>query len=171
MTPVLPELILFKGAPGVGKSSAARHLADRFASGVRVEVDDLRRMVVSVKWTDQSEHRKILLLSAQVAAGFLHSGFAPVILVDTFSGDKIDGFLAAFRSQRPESRVFVAVLHASDDVLRDRVHHREAGGFRDQAVSMRLNHEAARDLRSFEKLIETSALTPDEVAQAVFDAM
>lgn len=171
MNPTLHDLILLKGAPGVGKSSAARQLAHHFTSGVRIEVDDLRRMVVDVKWTDQTEHRKLLLLSAQVAAGFLRSGFAPVILVDTFSGDKMDGFLDAFRSEYPQGRVFVTVLHASEDVLRDRVLNREADGFRDLTVSTRLNHEAVRDFRSFEKLIDTSTLSPAEVARAILDAM
>lgn len=171
MNPTRHDLILLKGAPGVGKSAAAKFLARHFPSGVRIEVDDLRRMVNGVKWTDQSEHRSVLTLGAQLAAGFLRSGFAPVILVDTFSGDKVDGFLDAFRTEYPLGRVCVNVLHASDDVLRDRVLNRDGDGFRDLTVSMRLNHEAFRDLRPFEKLIDTSALSPTEVGQAILAAM
>lgn len=170
MTPPLPELILLKGAPGVGKSTAARLLASQFASGVRIEVDDLRKMVVAVRWTDQAEHRNVLLLSAQLAAGFLRSGFAPVILVDMFSGDKIDLFLARFRADCPQARPFVAALHATTAVLRDRVLNREEGGFRDLEISMRLNEEVASDLRPFERLIETSALSPAEVAELIVAA-
>lgn len=171
MNPNLPDLVLLKGAPGVGKSTTAKLLARHFPSGVRIEVDDLRRMVVDVKWTEQSEHRKVLMLGAHLAAGFLRSGFAPVILVDTFSGDKVDGFLTAFRSECQESRVFVAVLHTSDEVLRDRVLNREADGFRDLTVSMRLNQEVVRDVRSFETLINTSEHSPTEVAQTILTAM
>jgi hypothetical protein len=171
VTTTFPDLIVLKGAPGVGKTSAACQLETHLSSGVRIEVDVLRRMVVNVDWGDQSEHRKLLLLSSQVAAGFLRLGFAPVVLVDTFSGDKIDAFLAAFRSEWPQGRVFVAVLHASEDVLRERVLRREEGGFRDLTVSMRLNLKAARDLRSFERLIDTSAHSPTEVAQAILAAM
>ncbi len=165
------DLILLKGAPGVGKSSAARQLAGRLASGVRVEVDVLRCMVVAVNWTDQVEHRKLLHLGAQLAAGYLRLGFGPVILVDTFSGDKIDGFIESFRSMWSEGRVFVAVLHASDDVLRSRVQGREEVGFRDLAVSARLNLEAVRDARPFEWLIDTTHLSPTEVANAILEAM
>lgn len=171
MSPALHDLILLKGAPGVGKTTAARRLAPCFTSGVRIEVDTLREMVVNVKWTDQLEHRSILTLSAHLAAGFLRLGFAPVTLIDTFSGNKVDGFLDAFRTECPEGRVLVAVLHASDDVLRDRVLNRKGDGFRDLTVSMRLNHEMVRDLRPFEMLIDTSALTPTEVAQAILAAM
>jgi predicted kinase len=168
MRPDFPDLILLKGAPGVGKSTAAKLLARHFSSGVRIEVDALRGMVNNVNWTDQKEHRCLLALSAQLAAGFLRSGFAPVILIDTFSGDKIDGFLAAFRSEAPHSRVFVAVLHASDDVLRERVLKREAPGFRDITTSIRINHEVLRDARPFEVVIDTSRLQPTEVATAVW---
>jgi predicted kinase len=171
MSAASPDLILLKGAPGVGKSTAAKLLARHFPSGVRIEVDDLRRMVVDVKWTEQLEHRKVLTLGAHLAAGFLRSGFAPVILVDTFSGDKVDGFLTAFRSECEESRGFVAVLHASDEVLRDRVLNREADGFRDLTVSMRLNHEAVHDVRTFETLINTSDRSPTVVAQTILTAI
>lgn len=171
MSPALHDLIVLKGAPGVGKTTAARLLARHFTSGVGIEVDTLRGMVVDVRWTDQLEHRSILTLSAHLAAGFLRSGFAPIILIDTFSGHKVDGFLDAFRSECPQGRVFVTVLHASDDVLRDRVLNRQGDAFRDPTVSMRLNHEAVRGLRPFEMLIDTSALTPTEVTQAILAAM
>lgn len=166
-----PDLILLKGAPGVGKSAVAKCLSIYFASGARIEVDVLRKMVIGVKWTDQAEHRAVLTLGAQLAAGFLRSGFCPVILVDTFSGDKVDDFLNAFRAEHPQGKVCVIGLYASDDVLRARVLNREADGFRDLAVSMRINGEVVRDARSFEKLIDTSGLSPTEVAQAVLAAV
>jgi predicted kinase len=171
VAPVSHDLILLKGAPGVGKSSAAKELARHFGSSVRIEVDDLRKMVVRVKWTDQVEHRKVLTLGAQLASGFLRSGFAPVILVDTFSGDKIDDFLSEVRSGCPHARVFVAVLHASEEVLRDRVANRDADGFRDLTVSLRLNHQAVHELRPFERLIDTTDLSPADVVQTILNAM
>jgi hypothetical protein len=113
----------------------------------------------------------LLALSAQLAAGFLGSGFAPVILIDTFSGDKVNGFLSAFRSQRPQSRVFVGVLHASDDVLRQRILSREADGFRDVSIAMQMNLESVRDVTPFETLFDTTNLLPVDVARAILTAM
>jgi broad-specificity NMP kinase len=167
MSTASPDLILLKGAPGVGKSTAAKLLAHQFPSGVRVEVDTLRQMVIAVDWTNQAEHRKLLTLSAQLAAGFLRSGFSPVILVDTFSGDKIDGFLTEFHAQCPSKRVCVVVLHAADDVLRERVSNREEGAFRDIGISMRINHESVRDARPHELVLDTSTLSPAEVMGAI----
>lgn len=171
MNTAFPDLILLKGAPGVGKSTAAKLLACHFTAGVRVEVDTLRGMVTNVKWTDQTEHRSLLKVSAQLAAGFLRSGFAPVILIDTFSGDKVNDFLAAFRSECPQSRVFVAVLHASDDVLRHRVLSREAEAFRDITIASRINQESVHGAMAFETLFDASNLPPADVARAILVAM
>ena len=167
MSGALPDLILLKGAPGVGKSTAAKIIASHFPSGVRIEVDTLRQMVISVNWKNQAEHRSLLTLSAQLAVGFLRSGFAPVILIDTFNGDKRDGFLAAVRSECPQSRVFEAVLHASEAVLRQRVLNRDSEAFRDITIAMRINHELVRDARPSDLLIDTSSLSPTDVANAI----
>jgi predicted kinase len=171
VNPSTHDLILLKGAPGVGKSTAAKLLARHFMSGVRIEVDTLRGMVIDVKWTNQAEHQNLLTLAAQLAAGFLRLGFAPVILIDTFSGDKMDCFLAAFRSECPQGRVFVALLHASDSVLRQRLLNRETEAFRDMTISMRINQESVHDARPFEMLIDTSNLPPTDVAQAILAAI
>lgn len=170
MTHSHTRLILVKGAPGVGKSSAARHLAQHLPTGALIEVDKLRHMVIDVRWTDQDEHRRVLLIAAKAAASFLHHGFTPVIVVDTFSGDKVDGFLSAFRSEHPEGNVLVAALHATEKVLRDRVLNREEGGFMDLAISTQQNFEALRNARPFEVLIDTSELSPAQVAQRILAA-
>lgn len=161
------DLILLKGAPGVGKSTVGRLLAQHFSSGVRIEVDTLRQMVISVDWTNQAEHRKVLKLSVQLAAGFLSSGFCPVILIDTFSGDKIDGFLTDFHSLCPSKRVCVVVLHASEDVLRERLLHREAGAFRDVAIAMRINEQAISNVHPRGHLVDTTNLTQEKVLESI----
>jgi hypothetical protein len=120
-----------------------------------------------VDWTNQAEHRSLLSLSAQLAAGFLRSGFAPLILVDTFSGDKIDGFLDAFRSESPLSRVLVAVLHASEGVLRERVRNRDADGFSNIDIALRINQEVVRDVRPLKMLLDSSDLAPADVAATI----
>jgi len=83
-----PDVIIIRGAPGVGKSELGKALARHFSLGAKVEVDALRKMVNGVKWTDQAEHIKLLGLAAGTVAEFARLGFRPVIVVDTFSGDK-----------------------------------------------------------------------------------
>ena len=69
------------------------------------------------------------------------------------------------------SRVFVGVLHASDDVLRQRVLGREADGFRDIPIAMRTNLESVRDVKPFETSIDTSNLPPSDVTKAILAAI
>lgn len=171
MNAPFPHLILLKGAPAVGKSTTAKLLASHFPSGVRIEVDTLRQMVISVNWTDQAEHRSILTLSAQLAAGFLRSGLAPVLLIDTFSGDKIDPFLAAFHSECPNRQAFVVVLHASDDVLRERMLNRDSNAFRDIAIATRINHESVLNAKSSDLVLDTSTLSSADVAREIVTAL
>ncbi|MBN8645880.1 MAG: AAA family ATPase [Planctomycetes bacterium] len=166
-----PDLILIKGAPGVGKSTAAKLLAPHFPSGTRVEVDVLRQMVISVDWKNQAEHRSVLALSAHLAAGFLRAGHSPVVVIDTFSGDKLDGFLSEFHAHLPVARVFVAVLHAASHALRRRVEHRQPGEFRDVGVALRINSESLSGVRPIETLIDTTDLSPPEVCQAILGAL
>jgi chloramphenicol 3-O-phosphotransferase len=166
-----PNVILLKGAPGVGKSSAARLLAKQFPAGVRIEIDDLRNMVVHPQWTNQLEHRKVLGLGARLASGFITQGFGPVVLIDTFSGDKLRDFLSTLRDSHSDVYPFIAGLHASDDVLRHRIANRDAGGFRDYDVSLRINREVAADPASVDILLDTSLLTPKDVADTLLHAI
>ena len=58
-----------------------------------MEIDNLRSMVISVDWTNQNEHINILNLSSRLVLDFLQLGFSPIIIVDTFSGDKMIKYL------------------------------------------------------------------------------
>lgn len=171
MSDGVPDLILLKGAPGVGKSTAAGIIANHFRSGVRIEVDRLREMVISVNWTNQAEHRSVLSISARLAADFLRCGFGPVILIDTFSGTKIDEFLSTFHSECPDRRTFVVVLHASDEILRERILNRPADGFRDTVIATRINRESVVDAKPTDLLIDTSTRSPVDVAREVVTAV
>jgi len=87
------DIIIIRGAPGSGKSQTAKSLSQFFPKGVKLEVDILRQMVISVDWKNQEEHINMLQVSTGLVHDFLKLGFNPVIVVDTFSGDKINKYL------------------------------------------------------------------------------
>lgn len=159
-----PDVIVIRGAPGVGKSSTAKCLAGSFPGGARVEVDILRKMVISVNWKKQDEH----ILMLDVAAGLVHdlakSGFRPVIVVDTFSGDKVTRFLTVLRERRQSRTVLVCSLHAADATLRRRLLERPAGEFKDFHIAKRLNKDIHKFPCAGELRIDTSELSPEQVA-------
>jgi hypothetical protein len=124
-------------------------------------------MVISVDWKNQREH--ILILDA--AAGLVHDlttfGFRPVIVVDTFSGDKATRFLKVLGCRQPSPVVRVFALHASDDVLRTRLSGRPEDEFRDFGISRRVNDDTRKFTLAGELVVETSQLSADDVARTI----
>jgi len=163
----VPDIILIKGAPGVGKSTAARLLASSFPKGALVEVDSLRKMVINVDWTCQREHIDLLRLAAVFADGLVGSGISPVLVVDTFSGDKVDCFLGAFHQGRPGRCTAIFSLHASPEALSMRLMGRNANEFRDLDVSLRINQDVLNLRKSDEFIIDTTEMSPTQVSDTI----
>jgi len=167
MTITNPDIIIIRGAPGAGKSQASKCLAVHFQKGARVEVDILRAMVISVDWTNQTEHINMLSLSTCVVMGFLQRGYKPVIVVDTFSGDKLTKFLADIYELDNRLDVRSFALVTAPDVLRVRVENRPDDQFKDIGICQKLNSDVIKRLHAFEQLIDNSALTPEETAEVI----
>jgi len=161
------DVIVLRGAPGVGKSEAASLLALQFPAGAKVEVDVLRKMVVSADWTNQQEHKDLLQIAARVTSDFLELGFRPVIVVDTFSGDKVGGFLEKLRELRPGVGVGLFGLYADDEVLKSRMAGRPEGQFRKFDIARKLNADLLRISDDQETKIDTSKLTPATIAELI----
>lgn len=167
MSVATPDVIVIRGAPGAGKSQAAKCLAECLGSGARIEVDTLRAMIGTVDWTNQAEHIAVLSLATGLVAGFLRLGHRPVIVVDTFSGDKLLRFLAELRALQSDINVRVFALVTASAVLRARVERRPAGQFRDIGICEKLNSDVVKHLQPGERLIDNSSLTPQETADVI----
>jgi len=167
MTSATPDVIIIRGAPGSGKTETAKLLAAHLLKGVRLEIDTLRSMVISVNWTNQAEHINILSLSTTLVFGFLDLGYKPVIVVDTFSGRKLTKYLAELQSAGKRLDVRVFALVASLDVLRRRIEKRPDGQFKDIAICQKLNSDVVKHAQHDEQLIDNSDMTPEETAALI----
>ena len=167
MTSTNPDVIIIRGAPGTGKTQTSKCLANRFRGGVRIEVDTLRAMVIAVDWTNQAEHISMLSLSTGLVGGFLGRGYRPVIVVDTFSGDKLAKFLAELHLLDESLDVRAFALVSAPDVLRARVETRPAEDFKDICICQKLNTDIVKHLQPLERLIDNTALTPEETAEVI----
>lgn len=162
------DVIIIRGAPGSGKSESAKCLAKYFPEGVRIEVDTLRAMVISVDWTNQAEHISVLNMSAKLVCDFLNSGFRPVILIDTFSGDKLTDYLKHLHQLDKDLSVRIFGLYTTEEELLRRIESRSKGEFRKYDICKRLNDEVKSHKYDGEYQIDTSGLTAKETAEMVF---
>ena len=163
------DVIIIRGAPGVGKSTAAKKLAEYFPGGARLEVDTLRAMVISADWKNQNEHINLLYLSTKVVSEFLTLGFGPVIVIDTFSGNKIEKFMEDLQQIRKEMKVAIIGLHCSQEELRKRIEERDQEEFRDFEISCKLNRVTTKRQYVGELQIDTTGISADETASIVYE--
>lgn len=165
------DIIILRGAPGSGKSQTAKSLSQFFPKGVRLEVDTIRQMVVSVDWKNQYEHIQMLQVSAGLACDFLKCGFSPVIVVDTFSGDKVFGFVDRVRHFDGNLAISVFGLFTTDDELERRLALRQNGEFRDVAICKKLNNDVLKIKHETELQIDTTGLLPMETARKIYECL
>lgn len=169
MSEIAVDVLLVRGAPGVGKSSATRALRKLVPDGAVVEVDHVRGMIASVRWIDTGHHLVALGVTRGIVLSFLERGIRPVVVVDTFSRGKLTAFAEQLEEARTSYRV--ASLHASESALRERVERRPANEFREPEISVLLNEEIRKNRYPREELIDTTDLSPSEVASRMLDVL
>ncbi|MEK7496885.1 MAG: AAA family ATPase [Patescibacteria group bacterium] len=118
-----PIICLVTGPAGVGKSTITKELAKKFINSARVDVDYIRKMIVSgyVKpFRDSKKIRAQLLLSRKnacsIAKNFIESGFCVFIDDVILKESSLDYYLESLS----DYKVFVFLLFCNKDVLRKR---------------------------------------------------
>jgi broad-specificity NMP kinase len=173
MTPAkFHEVIIIRGAPGSGKSQTAKSLCRYFHEGIRLEVDTVRQMVISVDWTNQAEHIQILEIATEMVHRFQMIGFRPVIVIDTFSGNKLEKFLDDLKRRgKKKYAIKIFSLYCSDQELKQRLESRTDNGFKDYKISNDINNQTRKEIYADEIKIDTTGLSQDESAERVYKAL
>jgi hypothetical protein len=127
-------------------------------------------MIADVRWVDTEHHLAALGVTRGMVRGFLSRGFRPVIVVDTFSRGKLRQFVADL-SGDTDAHYRVASLHAADDTLLARVNGRPSNEYREPDVSLLLNEEVRQNRHPHEELIDTTHLSPGDVARRLLDIL
>lgn len=165
------DIIIIKGAPASGKSTTAKELAKYFPNGVRLEIDNLRSMVISVDWTNQKEHVDLLNVSTQLIADFHKLKYFPVIIIDTFSGDKINAYYKELKNLSKDWRISIFGLYATEDEIKKRLDLRSDDKFKDFEICKKLNSDMMRYKHEHELQFDTTGLTAKETSELIFRYM
>lgn len=165
---VSTDIIILRGAPSSGKSQTAKSLTKYFPKGVRLEVDTIRQMVISVDWTNQQEHIDMLQASTKLVLEFLNFGYKPIIVIDTFSGDKINRYLETLYEQKENIDIKLFGLYTTDEELRKRLELRTSAEFKDFSICKKLNDDVLKWKPDNELQINTTGLTPTQTAEKVY---
>jgi len=170
---ILPswDLIIIKGAPGSGKTEVSKSLVKLFPKGVRIEVDTVRNMVSSVDWKNQNEHIKLLEISAKLAAEFLIADFSPVIIIDTFSGDKVQKFIKDFKLLKSDSNIKIIGLYLDDPILATRLENRPKGLFKNFEISKKINQDTLKLKQPNEIQLDTTNSKSDDIASKIYNLL
>jgi hypothetical protein len=162
------DIIIIRGCPASGKSQTAKSLSHYFPKGIRLEVDTLRHMVISVDWKDQQEHINLLQISTGLVHDFLRLGFSPVIVVDTFSGDKINKYLDTLNQLDKELSIKIFGLFTTDAELKRRLDLRKDEEFKDFPICKKLNEDVLKWKHYSEYQIDTTRLSPTQTADKIY---
>ena len=165
------DIIIIRGAPGSGKSQTAKSLSQFFPEGVKLEVDILRQMVISVDWKNQKEHINLLQVSTGLVYDFLKLGFTPVIVVDTFSGDKINKYLESLYQLDKTLSIKLFGLYVTDEELKGRLDLRSDPEFRDFGICKKLNDDLIKMKIRTEHQIDTTGRLPQQTAELIFNGL
>jgi hypothetical protein len=161
------DIIILRGCPASGKSQTAKSLSKLFPKGARLEVDTLRQMVISVDWKNQQEHINLLQVSTGLVHDFLKLGFSPVIVVDTFSGDKINKYLDTLYQLDKALSIKIFGLFTTEDELKRRLDLRTNEEFKDFQICKRLNDDVIKWKHESEFQVDTTGLLPTQTAEII----
>jgi len=160
----VPKLILINGAPGVGKSTAARLVFARLPNAAFLDGDDVWQ-INPFEVTDRTKaivERNIPF----VLRGYLEAGYDYVILAWVMHRQAIiDWLLNQFRDLDLEVGVFTLVAEEATAQAR----WRECSG--QQGTSEVVSDRLRQSLELATMKIDTTHLTPEQVAEAILAAI
>ena len=165
------DIVIIKGAPASGKTQTAKELTKFFPKGVRVEIDNLRSMVISVDWTNQDEHINILKLSTRLVNDFYDLGFKPIIVIDTFSGDKINTYIETLSKLNSAWKISIFGLYVTENEIKRRIGERPIDQFKDFVVCRKINEDTLRFRHEREIQIDTTELDSKETAKKIYERL
>jgi len=165
------DVIIIKGAPGSGKSETAEVLSVHFPKGVKIEVDYVRTMIVSVDWENLEEHLNSIEIAANMTLGFLKLNYKPVIVIDTFSEGKEKGFINTLYKSGKDLSFKIFGLCVNEDELEKRLKARSADQYNNFILSNEVNKEIINLKGDNVHILDTSGKTSEDTANKILSCL
>lgn len=160
------QVIFIGGAPGIGKSTLARHLKKEFPGGVTLESDMLWSCINAVNWHDQDQGWESLKQSLFLAQKYLKSGFSPVTVVNVFTTRTLERVFELLEKVKLFTDFKIVSLYTSEAELKRRVVNRESG-WKDLEGCYFCNRDVQTQRFENQLLIDTTDLDQDAVRNKV----
>lgn len=160
------DLILVRGAPGVGKTTLSHLLNGAFPRAAVVELDSFKGIVTFPEGIDRARYRQVQESAWKACRSHLEHGYRPVIVVDTFSPAILWEFLALVHQSPREYSSVIITLVCDPGVLEMRLKGRQSI---ESCIrpSLAIN-EDMKTYRIFDELlVDTTARTPAMVLDVV----
>jgi broad-specificity NMP kinase len=155
------DLLLVRGATGVGKRDAVRVLRPQLSNGAVIDVEMFRDMFARPSPTDRQQHLIAMHVARAAAMRFFHQQVRPVIIIDTFTSGKLTGFVADL-----SCTYRIASLFMDPNALRGRLLQRGAST-RDVESATMINAEIAVRRHERDKPIDTTGRDPEAIAASL----
>jgi broad-specificity NMP kinase len=162
------DLIIIRGAPGVGKTTLGELLRTSDSIEAVIDVDEIRHMVHCEKfdYNDNTDYFKSLLVITKFVDFLNEKAMKPIFLIDVFSDVLLDFFLKNIKTKK----FVVITLISTDEVLTNRMTNRGTG-YINIEVACKVNCQIKNSLKTTDIRIDTTTLKPKAVLSSLLKAI
>lgn len=169
----MADIVLITGAPGAGKSTVGRALAERFDPSFHLKVDDLRENMVNGFILPEVPFTQELIeqfATVRRTATFMAQDFATAGVTFVVDDTPIpESFPEQYAGLYADNRVTRVLLRADDDAVVDRLRKR-GGPFDDHLISLGpavFNQELSKLPTDGWHIIDSTNLSVDETVDEI----
>lgn len=158
------EVIIVRGAPGIGKSTIGELLKTSNFAGAVLDIDELRAMINSERfiYNENSHYFNAIDVASGLIDTLLNEDVFPIFVLDVFS----DTILNHFEIQLRCKNILIINLYCQDEVLTKRMNNRK-NGFVNTDVAKKINKQMQIKCNNANLLIDTTHFNPKSVLKQI----
>jgi broad-specificity NMP kinase len=160
------NLILVRGAPGVGKSTLIHKVGNDLANSAIIETDELHKILSRPHWRDDIENMEILKIALDTATELSSTGSNPIFIIEVFIPKRLDLFLQSLDKSIFKNSYKIITLKCTDEVLKGRILDR-VNGTKDIKNALYCNQEMGRKSYDREFILNTDEFEIEDLVKRI----